>query len=142
MSTPTWKRILSEDGSAVYEGFTLLDKPYGPGIVYYPSGEKYQEGVFGIKGMLLGREYYPDSTIRFEGTLRINRGYGPNIPVYGKCFREDGMKYFDGKLKVHLSGLGYPIVENPKEYGPVMSNNKPVLHYFMWDDAQSLGMDC
>lgn len=52
------KKLYSGSGELVYEGYTSLDKPYGLRIAYYSNGNKYREGVFGIKGLLEGKEFY------------------------------------------------------------------------------------
>ena len=132
------KQLFSEDGALLYSGFAVRDTPYGSGTVFYPDGKIYQEGVFGIKGLLYGREYYPSGKIRFEGVYAICMGYGPNYPIYGKCYDTEGNQFFNGKLKIRHSGLGYPTVEEPEQYGNVHMNDRPHYKSFSWSDAQEL----
>ena len=129
-----WKKIYSEDGKLKYEGFTLFGKPYGAGTSYYSNGNKCQEGVFDIKGLVQGREYYRNGNLRFEGTYRINRGYGPNYPVFGICYDETGKEYFNGEISLWAGGVGYRSVEEPKEFGPIPLEGAPDLKMFMWED--------
>ena len=137
---PVWKEIRSDDGSLVYEGFTLCDKPYGAGTTFFSTGIIYQEGVFGIKGLLCGREYYPNGKLRFEGAFELCKGYGPNYPKYGKCFDNEGKVYYAGEIKLHFGGVGYPVVESPEQYGPIAQENRPKVAFFIWDDARQLGI--
>ena len=128
-----WKKIYSEDGTLLYEGFTLFGKPYGAGTSYYSNGNKCHEGVFDIKGLVQGRQYYMNGNIRFEGSYRINRAYGPNYPVYGTCYDEDGIEYFRGELSHSIGGVGYCSVKEPKEFGPIHLKDEPDLKMFMWE---------
>ena len=80
-----WIQLFYSPDHIKYEGFTVEGKPFGAGRTYYMNGAIYQEGVFDVKGLVYGREYYPSGVLRFEGAYRINKGYGPNYPVYGKC---------------------------------------------------------
>ena len=134
---PQWAVIRDKDGNKVYEGFTIHNKPHGAGTVYYPDGKIYQEGIFGIKGLLLGREYYPNGELRFEGVYRINKAYGPNFPIYGKSYDEYGVLQYDGKFKIHRSGLGYPLVEEPESFGKVPQDYRPHFDFVMWQDLES-----
>ena len=133
----TWKQIFSEDNVLLYEGFTVFGKPFGAGTIFFENGRIYQEGIFDVKGFVCGREYYPSGKLRFEGTYEINRGYGPNIPVYGKFYSEAGTLRFDGKLTVRRGGVGYPTVEKPKGFGPVPQET-PKPDFFMWEDRNKL----
>ena len=132
------KQLFYEDGSLMYSGSTVSGLPYGPGTVFYPDRTIYQEGLFGVKGLLSGREYYPSGQLRFEGIYKMNKGYGPNYPVYGKCFDMHGDLYFEGLLSIRNSGLGYPFVEEPAQYGKVVQDGSPLFHRFMWDDVAEL----
>lgn len=129
-----WKKIFSEDGKLMYEGFTLFGKPYGAGTSYYSNGNKCQEGVFDIKGLVHGREYYQNGILRFEGTYRINRAYGPNYPIFGSCYDKNGNEYFNGELSHRTGGVGYRSVEEPKDFGPIPLEGAPKLNKFMWED--------
>lgn len=137
---PKWTKLFSEDGILLYEGSTLFDKPFGAGTAYFPNGNIYQEGIFDIKGLLYGREYFPTGQLRFEGCFEICRGYGPNYPVFGKCYDEAGRMYYEGQLEIQRSSVGYPSVLEPKAFGPVPQNESPRLDYFMWEDADKVGL--
>lgn len=53
-----YERIFSDDGKLVYEGYTSCGYPYGLGTLYFDNGNVYQEGIFDIKGLKMGKEYY------------------------------------------------------------------------------------
>ncbi len=131
-----WDKLYSEDGNLCYEGFVLNGMPYGSGTSDFANHSIYQEGIFDIKGLVNGREYYPSGKLRFEGIYRICSGYGPNYPIYGRCFDEQGNLYFEGKLTLRFGGVGYPIIVNPTEYGPVPQSSRPKINYLMWKDAK------
>ena len=135
---PKWKSLKNKDGVLLYEGVTLYGKPYGNGKTFFENGNIYQEGEFGIKGLLRGKEYYPNGKIRFEGIYRICHGYGPNFPHEGKCYDKDGNLYFEGEIHSSFSGVGYPHVEKPVDYGSVSQENRPDILYFMWEDEEKL----
>ena len=59
-----------------------------------------------------------------DGDLFLGRGYGPNYPVYGNCYDMDGNLYYSGALNVRRSGLGWPFVEEPKEFGTVVKTEE------------------
>ena len=134
--TTVVKQLFSDDGILLYEGETLFDKPYGTGKVFYPDGKIYQEGKFRIKGLVKGKEYYPSGVLRFDGEYAINNAYGPNYPIIGKCYNEDGEEYFDGRIHVKKTGLGYPIVERPAEFGSLAY--KVDICYFSFNDKKKL----
>ena len=94
--------------------------------------------MFDVKGLIEGKEYYPNGNIRFEGKYQICTGYGPNYPVEGKCYSEDGNLIFEGKLSYSLGGVGYPTIVKPEEYGPVVQKNHPAISYFMWGDQERM----
>ena len=131
-----WKKLYSPADKLIYEGFTVANKPYGAGVTYYSNGSVYQEGVFDVKGLVYGREYYPSGGLRFEGAYEINHGYGPNYPIYGKCYNESGEKYHDGKISVSRSGMGFPKICEPEGYGSVVGDGRPEITYFMWEDKE------
>ena len=120
-----WKKVYSKSGVLLYEGFTSGIYPAGVGVLYYPNGNKYQEGIFGFKGLVSGREYYQDGQVRFDGVYRINMAYGPNEPLYGKFYDRQGELKYEGKFAVSHSGLGWPFVKTPEEYGPVLLAERP-----------------
>ena len=134
---PVWRQLFSKDKDLLYEGFTVNGKPYGSGTSYFPNGQKYQEGVFDIKGLLYGREYFPSGLLRFEGMYRLCTGYGPNYPVYGNCYDADGKKYYSGEIKIRFGGVGYPSVVEPSEFGPVAQRERPSIDIWGFEDACS-----
>ena len=62
-----YRKLHDEDGNLVYEGLTLDYSPYGFGKAYFANGKLYREGIFDIKGIVQGKEYYPSGRLRFEG---------------------------------------------------------------------------
>ena len=102
--------------------------------MYYPDGTIYQEGVFGPKGLLCGKEYYPTGKLRFEGLYRYNMGYGPNYPICGKAYNPAGEQIYEGEFQIRRSGLGYPFVVKPEDFGPVPQKEKPRLHKRIQDE--------
>lgn len=144
MSSPSkkqneeWKQIRDENGVLLYEGSTLFGKPYGKGKTFWPNGNVYQDGEFNVKGLVKGKEYFPDGKIRFEGTYKINKAYGPNYPLEGKCYNENGELYHEGEIERRGTGVGYPIITKPAEYGPVAQVDKPDIDFFMWEDEERL----
>ena len=132
------KQLKDADGFLVYEGETIYDKPYGFGKTFFKNGNIYQEGVFGIKGLLKGKEYYPSSYLRFEGIFQICSGYGPNYPIEGKCYDDNGNIYFIGEITTTASGVGYRTVRKPPNYGPIVQQDIPSISYFMWEDEKRL----
>ena len=133
----TWGKIMDEDNTLLYEGFTRNNKPYGTGVSYFSNGYKYQEGIFGIKGLLLGKEYYPNGQLRFEGIFKLNTSYGPNYLIEGQAFTSDGQLIYDGKLSYLTSGLGYPLKAIQCDIGQVIQKERPNVPCFMWRDADS-----
>ena len=121
-----WMKLYSEDGSVAYEGFTENGKPHGAGAAYYQNGAIYQTGIFGEKGLLLGQEYYDNGQLRFDGVYEYHCQYGPNYPLFGRCYYRDGRLMYSGNLKVGFVGnLSYPHIEMPEEYGPVALRERP-----------------
>ena len=98
----------------IYEGYTVLEKPYGLGTAYYSNGNKYREGVFGRKGLLEGKEFYSNGQLKFEGTMFANSGYGPNFPNIGNLYNEEGKLIFSGKFEWKKGGVGYPMMKYPR----------------------------
>lgn len=130
------KCLTNEDGILLYDGETLFDKPYGKGTSYFSNGKPYQEGEFGIKGLICGKEYYPSGNIRFEGAYEINKGYGPNYPIDGKCYDDAGHLYYEGKIQCKFGGVGWPTVTLPEQYGTIEQEHKPDVKYYMWEDEK------
>ena len=136
MDGVVWNKLYSKSGKVTYEGYTLYGKPYGAGTSYYANGNKCREGVFDIKGLVFGREYYPNGRVRFEGSYEQNHGYGPNFPVYGTYYSRDGQVIYSGNITVYKSGIGYPTVKVPEDFGPVMLPRTPNLEYCTWEDLR------
>ena len=82
----TFKTFYDDNGNIVYEGNTYNGKAYGQGKVFWSNGNIYQEGEFGLKGLINGTEYYSNGQPRFKGTFSVNRAYGPNAPVEGEFY--------------------------------------------------------
>ena len=131
-----WEVIENENGDKLYEGFVKNGKPYGAGTVFYPNGVVYQEGVFGIKGLICGNEYYPNGELRFEGLYSVNSEYGPNFPLFGRYYDDHGIREYEGKFRFKRTGVGYPIAVEPENYGPVPQREKPKVKWTMWEDVK------
>ena len=131
-----WNKIYSKNGKLMYEGFTKDGKPFGSGTSYYSNGKKCQEGVFDFIGLVYGREYYRNGKIRFEGAYRANQGYGPNFPVFGYCFDEEGNEIFYGELKISKSRLGWPTILKPECFGSVVLKGSPDFDKLKWASAR------
>ena len=123
------KKLLSDDGTLLYEGYTLDGKPFGLGTAYFENGKIYREGVFDIKGIAQGKEYYPSGQLRFEGQWTLNHGYGPNAPKCGKFYSRSGDLLFSGKFKVKCSGIGWPRIQEPKKF-KIEQEDRPKIIYF------------
>ena len=108
-----YEKIYNDEGM-VYEGYVRCGKPYGLGIAYYPNGNIYREGVFDIKGIIMGKEYYSSGQLKFVGIWRKNMGYGPNYPILGNYYSENGELIFSGKFEVKKGGVGYPMMKYPR----------------------------
>ena len=74
----------------------MNDKACGLGVSYYANGNPLHEGLFGIKGLIEGKEYYPNGQLRCYGHYKINKGYGPNNIINGTWYSEERI----GKLAV------------------------------------------
>lgn len=133
-NTNEWKCLYNKEGILVYEGFTKNNKPCGAGTSYYSNGTIFQEGIFGIKGFLCGREYYQSGKLRFEGIFELNRNYGPNYPRYGFFQTEDGASSYKGEFKLSFGGVGYPKVREPREYGAIRNRSDIDIPVLMWED--------
>lgn len=132
----TWSRLYDEDGNLVYKGYTKCGKACGIGTSYFPNGMKYQEGQFYIKGLVSGKEFYPNGKLRFEGTFEVNKGYGPNYPISGDFYLPDGTKAYSGIFKVTRSGLGWPTVIEPRDFGRGMQEGHADSYCLMWNDLK------
>ena len=121
------EKLYTPDGNLTYEGSILNGKYEGPGTSYYPDGTPLHEGIFGMKGLLMGREYYPNGQVRFEGVYKVTRGYGPNAPEYGTWYGENGEELYHGKFTIHYSGVGYPSITEPAGYGSVYFDDRKIV---------------
>ena len=131
-----WSKIYTKNGKLMYEGFTKDGKPFGAGTSYYSNEKKCQEGLFDVKGLVYGREYYRNGKLRFEGSYKINHGYGPNYPVFGSCYDEEGNEIFYGKLKISKSGLGWPTIVKPEFFGSVVPKGHPDFCKLKWESTR------
>lgn len=123
------KEIFGEDGKLAYEGNTLHNAPYGFGKAYFSNGNVYREGIFDIKGIVQGREYYPSGRLRFEGEWCLTRGYGPNAPCEGDAYSEDGKLIYFGKFEIKRGGVGWPMIQKPKGF-PLEQKERPKIEYY------------
>ncbi len=133
-----FKQLKDEQGVLLYEGNTLYGKPYGEGKSFFKNGNVYQEGIFNVKGLVQGKEYYSNGKVRFEGIYKICKGYGPNYPIEGKCYDKEGNLYYEGKITCTFSGVGYPRVIKPSQFGPIPLEDKPDIPVFIWEDEEKL----
>ena len=121
-----WGVLKDEEGNILYRGILHNGKPSGAGTAYFPDGGIYQTGVFGIKGLLVGREYYPNGVLRFEGVYRLNNSYGPNYPQTGRFFSREGELLLEGEADTVRSGV---------EYDRAEQKEKPDIAWLMWRDV-------
>ncbi len=121
--------LYDEDGNLVYEGYTLYNAPYGFGKAYFANGTLYREGIFDIKGIVQGKEYYPSGQIRFEGKWSLTKGYGPNAPYDGNAYGENGELIYSGKFKIKRGGVGWPMIQKPKGF-PHEQKERPKINYY------------
>lgn len=124
-----YKKIYGEDGRLLYEGNTLYNAPYGFGIAYFADGNIYREGIFDIKGIVQGKEYYPSGQLRFAGQWSLTYGYGPNAPYNGNAYDEDGKLIYSGKFKIKKGGVGWPMIQKPKGF-PHEQKQRPKIKYY------------
>ena len=131
-----YKRCYTEDGKLIFEGFVHGTIPRDEGTLYWGNGNIYMEGIFGPKGLIQGREYYPDGRLRFEGRYRYNRGYGPNFPGEGKIYNRDGNLIYEGKISFRRGGVGYPYGCFQCDYGPVVQDGRPrITEKCVWSET-------
>ena len=123
------RQLHDEDGNLVYEGYTLNYSPYGFGKAYFANGNLYREGIFDIKGIVQGKEYYPSGRLRFEGQWALTRGYGPNAPWNGNAYGENGELIYSGKFEIKRGGVGWPMIHNPKGF-PLEQKECPKIKYY------------
>lgn len=123
------KRIFAEDGKLAYEGYTLDNAPYGFGRAFFADGRIYRDGIFDMKGIVQGKEYYPSGEIRFEGQWCLTGGYGPNVPCEGNAYDEDGELIYSGKFEIKRGGVGWPMIQNPKGFA-IEQKERPKIEYY------------
>ena len=140
MDQKVWKKLYDKNGHLVYEGYTLLGKPFGRGTVYFPNGNKFQEGKFAEKGLVgYGREYWSNGKLKAEAKFIKNRRYGPNYPSVGTFYNQEGVKVFSGAFTISGGSIGGGWVHNPEGYKETLPEDQlPDIHYFMWDDRFEL----
>lgn len=124
-----YKKIFSEEGKLLYEGYTLHNAPYGFGTAYFDNGNIYREGIFDIKGIVQGKEYYPSGQLRFEGIWALTGGYGPNAPYDGNAYGEDGKLIYSGKFEIKRGGVGWPMIQKPKGFAPEQKERPKIQYY-------------
>ena len=135
---PVWEKLYDDEGLLVYEGFTLAHKLFGAGRAYSRDGSVSMEGIFGLKGFMSGKVFYPNGMIRFDGLFHLNQAYGPNYPEYGVWYDQNGKVLYRGKFGVSRSSLGWPRVYAPEEFGRIPDNAQLKGKIFMWEDARNL----
>lgn len=123
------KKLYGDEGRLLYEGYTLDGAPYGFGVMYFPDGTVYREGIFDVKGIVQGKEFYPSGQLRFKGTWSITYGYGPNAPREGEVYSEDGKLTFRGKFDIKKGGVGFPMILNPKGYRHEQKDCPKIKYY-------------
>ena len=132
-----YKKLFTESNQLLYKGYTVNDKPYGIGKLYFNNGNIYQEGVFTFKGIKFGKEHYYSGQVKFEGEFSITTGYGPNAPRIGNVFNEDGELIFTGKFEIKKGGVGWPMIKHPNNYN-ANEKNKPEIKYISWIDVENI----
>ena len=123
-----YRELYFEDGRLAYVGYTLQNSPYGFGTAYFADGTVYRRGIFDIKGIVQGSEYYPSGRLRFKGQWSLTRGYGPNAPCDGNAYDEDGNLIYSGKFEIKRGGVGWPRIQNPKGFAPEQKEH-PKIDY-------------
>lgn len=123
------REIFDERGNLLYEGYALHNAPYGFGIAYFENGTIYREGIFDIKGIVQGKEYYPSGRLRFEGKWSLTTGYGPNAPWDGNAYGEDGELIYSGKFEIKRGGVGWPMIQKPKGF-PLEQKERPKIEFY------------
>lgn len=124
-----YRKLHDGDGNLVYEGYTLNYSPYGFGKAYFANGGLYREGIFDIKGIVQGKEYYPSGHLRFEGQWSLTRGYGPNAPWDGNAYGENRELIYSGKFEIKRGGVGWPMIQKPKGF-PLEQKQRPKIDYY------------
>ncbi|MBQ9159776.1 MAG: tetratricopeptide repeat protein [Methanobrevibacter sp.] len=133
----------ADDDVLLYRGYVDGDnRPYGIGTVYYQDGKIFQEGLFDFKGLIEGKEYYPNGKLHFEGVWYITTGYGPNAPKCGNLYDETGELIFTGKFEIRTGGVGYPMIRYPRRFNRIPDGKRPKFtpsrNYVRKDDKMNL----
>ena len=96
-------------------GYFRDGKLNGPGTQFYPSGQKYFEGVYVDDYSVTGKYYYEDGMLMYEGKLQNDKYSGTGTLYWGNgtvsyygdwsegkrhgsgtSYREDGTKEYEG----------------------------------------------
>lgn len=114
-----WGKLFYDTGEIKFEGFVDNDIPCGVGVTYFKNGNKHMEGVFADWFIEIGREYYENGALRYEG--EYNKGprnyYGPRYFIKGKLYRDDGSLWFDGEFIIfHSFSVGYPMFKGEDSF--------------------------
>lgn len=126
-----YKELHFEDGRLAYVGYTLRNAPYGFGTAYFADGTVYRRGIFDIKGIVQGEEYYPSGRLRFKGQWSLTRGYGPNAPYDGDAYDEEGNLIYSGKFEIKRGGVGWPMIQNPKGFAPEQKDSPKIRGLYL-----------
>ena len=94
---------------------------YFNGKEFYADGKIKREGKFSKYGFVSGRTYYPNGRLRFEGIFNdktkdgLGNYYGPQYPLYGDYYSENGEKLFSGRFYItYLGSMFYPKIIVPE----------------------------
>ncbi|MFA6308602.1 MAG: hypothetical protein WC677_02505 [Clostridia bacterium] len=148
-----WGKLYFDTGELSYEGFIKDKMPCGVGVSYFKNGNKHFEGIFADWFIEIGREFYENGVLRYEGVY--NKGprtyYGPRYFTKGKLYREDGTPWFDGVFLIfHSFSVGMPLYEGEKSFyqgiiyhedGTEEIIDKPYESFLKRDDGQMFYRD-
>ena len=123
------QKLHDKNGNLVYEGYTYRNSPYGFGTAYFADGTIYREGIFDMKGIVQGKEYYPSGNLRFEGEWSLTGGYGPNAPCNGNAYDDTGNLIYSGKFVIKRGGVGWPMIKKPEGF-PLEQKERPKIDYY------------
>ena len=132
----TFKTLCDDVGRLLYEGFTYNGKPFGAGKVYWPNGNIFMEGKFGLFGLVIGTEYYPDGKPRFAGNYYIHYRE-PNLPYKGNFYNKAGEPVYSGEIEKQQFRIERKIA-GLKDFGPVLQSDRPVFPVFSSEDESLL----
>lgn len=141
-----WDLISSRIYSFI--GYFRNGKINGPGIKFYPSGQKYFEGEYEANRGVKGTFYYEDGTQKYTGGLQDDKYNGTGTLYWengtvkydgdwndgkrqgsGTSYREDGTKTYDGGWNNNTySGYGQEYFEDGTIY-----------YEGRWDNGQKNG---